>query len=274
MNFVFPFWQSKIFDFVLPSTTLCFALHFSWGEKKPVTGRTRHQIIETSRRAVSGMRQVASGKCQCEWQDSVGSALRSEWQRQVQRVALYYAYSQGNNNKNNNSRRNSNRPRSGASSSNLACHLNELNEELINHAHISHSYATKQLAATNQSPPTEQDPEPGHSFTRPSEPRTIHQSINQLPPPLCMWPEMLLSKHLQPIFGSGFKVLVYIRWRVPLANMIDEHVQTLVQSAKLPTGFTSNECRDWCTSWITSAGADDDYDKRVEYVEKRGQRNQ
>lgn len=49
-------------------------------------------------------------------------------------------------------RRNSNRPRSGASSSNLACHLNELNEELINHAHISHSYATKQLAATNQSP--------------------------------------------------------------------------------------------------------------------------
>lgn len=169
--------QNIWFCFAVDHALLCAS--FFMRRKKPATGRTRHQIAETSRRAVSGMRQVASGKCQCEWQDSVGSALRSEWQRQVQRVALYYAYSQGNNNNNNNSRRNSNRPRSGASSSNLACHLNELNKELINHAHISHSYATKQLAATNQSPSTEQDPEPGHSFTRPSEPRTIHQSINQ-----------------------------------------------------------------------------------------------
>lgn len=82
--------------------------------------------------------------------------------------------------------RHSNRPRCGASSSNLACHLNELNEELINHAHISHSYATRQLAATNQSPSpgarsqslsrtlSETTPSPVHSSHKPS----INQSIN------------------------------------------------------------------------------------------------
>lgn len=173
MNFVFPFWQSKIFDFVLPPTTLCFALHFSWGDKKPATGRARHQIAETSRRAVSGMREVASVNV------SGRITLQSEWQRQVQRVASYYAYSRGKNNNNsnkNNSRRNSNRPRSGASSSNLACHLNELNEELINHAHISHSYATKQLAATNQSlPPRSRST---LSPVHPSHEPSINQSIN------------------------------------------------------------------------------------------------
>lgn len=158
---------------------------FFMRRKKPATGRTRHQIAETSRRAVSGMRQVASVNVS----GRIALALRCEasdrgrfsaWLciTHILRATTTTTYCC--------SRRNSNRPRSGASSSNLACHLNELNEELINHAHISHSYATKQLAATNQSPSTEQDPEPGHSFTRPSEPRTIHQSINQLPPPLCM----------------------------------------------------------------------------------------
>lgn len=73
----------------------CSALGFIFHEaNQPAASReaSPNRRDVAWQRAVSGMRQVASGKCQCEWQDNVGAVLRGEWQRQVQRVALYYAY--------------------------------------------------------------------------------------------------------------------------------------------------------------------------------------
>lgn len=194
-----------------PCSALGFIFH---GANQPAAGSREASPNRRDvawQRAVSGMRQVASGKCQCEWQDNVGAALRGEWQRQVQRVALYYAYRT---------------LRWGGTATGLAMAplpltwpvtlTSLMKNSLIMRTFLIHMRPGNlprqinpqpQPQPRSQEPEPEQDPERDHSFTRPFKPQTIHQSINQLPPPLCMWPEMLLSKYFQLISGSGFKVL-------------------------------------------------------------------
>lgn len=168
--------------------------------------------------------QVASGKCQCEWQQQnvanftslvAASYLRIFSSCHNKPAATAAAAATG--------------LCGGASAPGLrACHLNELNEELINHAHILHSYATQLQPATNQSPQLfVRSLSPAiHSCIRPSINQSIAAALHLTSKRKCFCQNIC-----GPLLASALKY--YIRVSVLLMVMIDVLLESLMHSALL-----------------------------------------